>query len=175
MRLLPFLYERPSRIKLVIIGCAALLSIAAITVFIIQNAHKQPTIIISAAQLQEEINHTNTFYQSQKNSVNQETLRSDITRQLAKDSLVTRYAKEHKITVSSAEIDDLYQQKITAAETEQSLLNKLATQYGINKQQYLLTIQLDILKAKVQSDLNRPLNDWLNQELPRYRIVISKR
>jgi FKBP-type peptidyl-prolyl cis-trans isomerase (trigger factor) len=139
------------------------------------NAHRQPTITLSATKLQDEINHKNTFYHSQHNAVDQQTLRSDTTWQLAGDSLVYTYAKEHNITVTQNEIDSAYHQRVSASGSEQHLLNQLNQLYGTTRQQYRDTISLDILKDKVQSKLGKPLTSWLNEELPHYHIVVTER
>jgi hypothetical protein len=171
-------YCTSSRKRLVITSIIWIVLIGALVTWAVvlrHNANQPPTIIVSEAQLQEEIDHKNTFYKSQNNGVDQQTLRSDATRQLAGDSLVYDYAKVHAITVTQSEIDTAYQQRVDTAGSEQQLLHQLDHQYGITEEQYRSNISLDILKGKVQSMLGKPLNTWLNEELPHYRVLVTKK
>lgn len=166
-----------SRKRLVITSALGILFVTAITTVIILITHKhtsQLTITITNTQLQQEIAHRNTFYKSQHNSVDPQTLRSDVTRQLASDKLVLNYAKAHNITVSDKEVDNVYQQRTAASGSEQQLLDQLTRTYGLTQQQYRSTISLDIMKDKVQAQLGKSINTWLNEEIPHYRIVVTK-
>ena len=157
-----------------IVGISLIALLIATAVLLIRNSHRPPVLAVSSVRLQEEIDHKNTFYRSQNNTIDQQTLRNDTIQQLAKDSLVYNYAKAHNISVTQQEIATVFQQRASAAGSEQLFLEKLNSLYGINKQQYLSNIQLDILKDKVQHSLGNSLSSWLDTELPRYRVVITK-
>lgn len=110
------------------------------------------------------------------------TLKKDTIDRLIDESIITQYAEKNKITVSDTEIENRYNKVVDGYNSrnkvkgggESAFLSKIKEMYGTDKNDYLATLKMDILKEKVQSAVKMSLAKWLEEERKKENIRINQ-
>ncbi len=128
---------------------------------------------ISKADLNKEIQEQIDFYKSRNQKIpDDKTLQTDVTNVLIDNIIVSQYAAKHKITVSTAEVNNMYAEvvgvfnshnNITGA-SDSAFLTQINKMYGMDKTEYQENLRMDILKEKVQESVGEPLTKWLQEQ-----------
>lgn len=103
------------------------------------------------------------FKHNNQESLQLQTLPQDVLNGMIDEVLINQLAKQKKITVSQSEVEKRYQLTFAGSKkSEKEFIANLNNLYGLNKQTYMNTLKIDILKDKLQATLNQPLQDWVN-------------
>lgn len=114
--------------------------------------------------VQKEIQSKKHFYTQQGLSVDEEALESEIRARLLEDELVVAYTQKNNITITDAELENRYKEIYMKYGSEEAYLVKMREQYAIDKDAYLEKLRIEILRAKVQEAVKKPLIEWLLEE-----------
>lgn len=106
----------------------------------------------------------NTFYAKSNQSIDATSLQQTALNNLIDKQLIESYAKDNNIIISAEQIDDIYNQRVSAYPNEQALLDKLNELYGTNKDSFLETLRYDLLREELQKSTNQPLDKWLAEQ-----------
>ncbi len=127
---------------------------------------------IEQEYLDDEVASRKHFQEVNNQDSNNEDLEQDTLRLLVDKELIERYADVNNIYVQQQELDEYYLAKVASAGSEDELLSEIYRLYGIDKNRYLLNLSYDILRSKVQSSLDVPLQDWLIEVRNNSRILL---
>ena len=130
-------------------------------------------VAITKAVLDQNVRQAENMYKWQKQEVpNTGTLRENVLSDLINDTLVSQYASSHNIKVSESEINNRYLLTVgvfndhnnVPGSSDNAFLARIREMYGIDKNQYLKIIRMDILNEKVQTGVGMPLAIWLTSQ-----------
>lgn len=118
---------------------------------------------ISKSELDDALDIKQAFYKYSDSEFDVEKARQETLQQLANQKRIENYANSKNIKVTKAELDDLYKSRIQQSGSEDQLLSKVKSMYGLSKNDYQNVLRQDILSEKVQASLGVPLSEWLNK------------
>lgn len=126
---------------------------------------------ISREDFVKNLDQKKKFYQwSKQNIASLTSLENDVLEKMIDEALVLQFAKKSKIEASQGEIGQKYNAALTSFgrqkknSDEASFSAQIKEMYGLEKQDYLEQLKMDVLKEKVQSSAGKPLVEWLREQ-----------
>lgn len=119
---------------------------------------------IPTAAFDEQITQQQAFYKQANQTTTDSELKQTTLNTLIDNQLLENYATQNAIKISQEQVNDYYNQRVSAYKSEQELLDTLNKLYGTNKEQYLQTIRYDLLRDAVQASVKQPLTEWLTTQ-----------
>lgn len=143
-----------------------ILSALLITVYVINNNYvvKVGGHRITEADITDTYNQLSHFYEQSDQIIDQDLIRSEATNRAIDRYIVSNFAQENKIIVSDEQINNYFQQRVAAADSEEALLEQVYDLYGINKDQYLDVLTFDLLRDSLSEIIQQPYTDWLETQ-----------
>lgn len=111
--------------------------------------YRNGDIKVTKSELDKALKTRLTFYSFNKQTINEEQLRSEALNELKMNKEIYAKAEKNNISVTQTDVDALYQERIKQNESEVKLLEKVNNLYGYSKEDYLKVLELDILREKL--------------------------
>jgi SurA N-terminal domain len=129
--------------------------------------------VITDEQLNSLVASRQVFFDLNQQIVDVVTLRKESLDILINEELIRQYAQERGVEVTAEDTTNLYNSRIQQFQTEDKLLQEIKRLYSLDKPAYLEQLKMDLLKERVQAQLNEPLEQWLENRKQQVAIQRS--
>lgn len=118
---------------------------------------------ILRSDYEKELARSKHFFIWAKQDVSQLTsLENDVLERMIEMKIISQYARKNNIAVDQKEIEARFTAQL-GGKPETEYLAVIKEMYGMEKKDFLQKLSEDIMKEKVQENLQKPLFPWLEE------------